>query len=216
MLTSAPPVPARRLADRLRPVRRAVLRRRRLIAALLTAVAVAAGVQAVAGPAPPTVPVLVAARDLPAGAELAAADLETVRFAPGSAPAGVARDPVGQVLAAPLRRGEAVTDVRLVGPELTEGQPGLVGVPVRLPDPGMVALLDVGDRIDLVATDPQAGGASVVAADVPVLAIPAADDQAGASGLPGRLVVVGAEAGQVGPLAEATVRAFVTFTWPGR
>jgi hypothetical protein len=55
-----------------------------------------------------------------------------------------------------------------------------------------------------------------VAADVPVLAIPAADDQTGASGLPGRLVVVGAEAGQVGQLAEATVRAFVTFTWPDR
>jgi hypothetical protein len=80
----------------------------------------------------------------------------------------------------------------------------------------MVALLDVGDRIDLVATDPQEGGASVVAADVPVLALPAADDQSGASGLPGRLVVVGADAGQVTPLAEASVRSFVTYTWPGR
>ena len=120
-----------------------------------------------------------------------------MRFAPGSAPEAVADDPVGQVLAAPLRSGEPVTDVRLVGPELTAGQPGLVAVPVRLPDPGMVALLDVGDRIDLLATDPQEGGASVVATDVPVLAIPAADDRTSASGLPGRLVVVGAEAAQV-------------------
>jgi len=200
----------------MRPVRRAILRRRRLIAALLTGIAVAAGVHAVAAPAPPTEPVLVAARDLPAGAEIGTADLETVRFAPGSAPHGLADDPVGQVLAAPLRRGEPVTDVRLVGPELTVGQPGLVAVPVRLPDPGMVALLDVGDRIDLVATDPQAGGASVVAADVPVLAIPSADDQASATGLSGRLVVVGAEDHQVAPLSDATVRSFVTFTWPGR
>lgn len=203
------------LIDRWRSVRRVVLRRRRAIAALLIAVAVAAGVQAVAGPAPDTVPVVVAARDLPAGAEIGEGDLRTTRFAPGSAPEGLAADPVGQVLAAPLRAGEPVTDVRLVGPELTAGQPGLVAIPVRLPDPGMVALLEVGDRIDLVATDPQEGGASVVADDVPVLAIPAADDQASASGLPGSLVVVGAERFQVEPLAAAAVRSFVTYTWAG-
>src|ERR671914_785181 len=108
MRSSGPSTPARRLADRLRPVRRAVLRRRRLLAALLTAVAVAAGVHAVAAPAPATVPVLVAARDLPTGAEIAAADVETVRFAPGSEPAGAVADPVGEVLAAPLRHGEPV------------------------------------------------------------------------------------------------------------
>ena len=215
MLSSGPPTPTR-FADRFRPVRRAVLRRRRLIAALLTGVAVVAGVRAAAGPTPATVPVLVAARDLPAGARIDAADLETVRFAPGSAPEAVADDPVGQVLAAPLRSGEPVTDVRLVGPELTAGQPGVVAVPVRLPDPAMVALLDVGDRIDLLATDPQEGGASVVATDVPVLAIPAADDRTGASGLPGRLVVVGAEAAQVTSLAEAAVHSFLTYAWPGR
>ncbi len=204
------------LTDRWRSVRRVVLRRRRAIAAALIAVAVAAGLQTAAGPAPETAPVVVAARDLPAGAEIGRGDLRTARFAPGSAPEGLAKDPVGQVLAAPLRAGEPVTDVRLVGPELTAGLPGLVAVPVRLPDPGMVALLDVGDRIDLVATDPQEGGASVVAADVPVLAIPAADDRATASGLAGRLVVVGAESTQVEPLAAAAVRSFVTYTWPSR
>jgi Flp pilus assembly protein CpaB len=204
------------LTDRWRSVRRVVLRWRRAIAALLVAVAVAAALQEVAGPAPDTVPVVVAARDLPAGAKLGASDLRTTRFAPGSAPAGLADHPVGQVLAAPLRAGEPVTDVRLVGPELTTGQPGLVAVPVRLPDPGMVALLDVGDRIDLVATDPQEGGASLVAADVPVLAIPAADDQASASGLPGRLIVVGADSSQIEPLADAAVRSFVTYTWADR
>lgn len=215
MLSSGPSAPVR-LADRLRPVRRAVLRRRRLIAALLTGGAVAAGVHAAAGPAPATVPVLVAARDLPAGARIAEADLETVRFSAGSAPEAVADDPVGEVLAAPLRTGEPVTDVRLVGPELTVGQPGLVALPVRLPDPGMVALLDVGDRIDLLATDPQAGGASVVATDVPVLAIPTADDQSSASGLPGRLVVVGADETEVDAVAEAAVRSVVTYTWRDR
>jgi Flp pilus assembly protein CpaB len=209
-----PDAPVGRWADRWRSVRRAVLRRRRPLAALLTAVAVAAGLEAATGPGPDTVTVLVAARDLPAGAEVTAGDLRTARFAPGSAPRGVVDDPTGEVLASPLREGEPVTDARLVGPELTAGQPGLVGVPVRLPDPGMVALLDVGDRVDLVATDPQEGGASVVADDVPVLAIPAADETATSAGLPGRLVVVGAAPNQVPALAEAAVRSFVTFTWP--
>ena len=201
------------IADRLRPVRRAVLRRRRLIAALLAGTGVAAGIHAATGPAPPTVPVLVAARDLPAGAELAADDLATVRFAPGSEPAGTADDPEGQVLAAPLRAGEPVTDVRLVGPDLTAGLPGRAAVPVRLPDPGMVALLDVGDHIDLLATDPQNGGATVVAADVPVLAVPGLADTTTASGLPGRLIVVGAEAGEVDAIADAAVRQVMTYTW---
>lgn len=201
---------------RLRSLRRAVLRRRRPLAALLTAVAVAAGLHAAAGPEPPSVPVVVAARDLPAGAALSSDDLRTVRFAPGTAPADAVDDPVGEVLAAPVRAGEPVTDVRLVGPGLTTGRPDLVAVPVRLPDPGMVALLDVGDRVDLVAADPQEGGADVVADDVPVLAIPAYDEAATAAGLPGRLVVVGATPAQVAPLAEAAVRSFVTFTWPNR
>ena len=87
-------------------------------------------------------------------------------------PDGLARAAVGRTLAAPLRRGEPVTDVRLVGPELTDGTPGLTAVPVRLPDAAMVALLEVGDLIDLIATDPQGSGATVVAAGVPVLAIP--------------------------------------------
>jgi hypothetical protein len=112
-----------------------------------------------------------------------------------------------------------VTDVRLVGPSLTDGYPGLAAVPVRLPDAGMVGLLTVGDRVDLVSADPQGGAASVVAADVPVLALPADDggangaggvSGAGAGGLGGRLVVVGAEPGDVARIADASVRTFLT------
>ena len=58
----------------------------------------------------------------------------------------------------------------------------------------MVDLLEVGDVIDLIATDPQGAGASVVvAAGVPVLAIPPIpSDAAGGRARPGALVVVGA------------------------
>lgn len=202
-----------RIVSTFRPVRRAVLARRRLLAAALTAVAVAAGVHAVAAPPPAEVSVLVAARDLPAGTVLAPGDLTSAAFAPGSVPAGVAPEAAGRTLAAPLRAGEPVTDVRLVGPALTEGYPGLAAVPVRLPDAGMAGLLRVGDRIDLVSADPQGGGATVVASDVPVLAIPDVEPEVGASGLAGRLVVVGAPPAEVAGIADASVRTFVTIAF---
>jgi Flp pilus assembly protein CpaB len=189
-----------------------VLARRRLLAALLTAVAVAAGIHAAASPPPSAVPVSVAARDLPAGTVLDADDLRTVGFAPGSVPDGLADDAAGRTLAAPLRSGEPVTDLRLVGPALTDGYPGLAAVPVRLPDAGMVDLLRVGDRVDLVSADPQGGGASVVATGVPVLAIPTPTDASG-TGLTGRLVVIGAEPADVARIADAAVRTFVTLSF---
>ncbi len=155
---------------------------------------------------------LTAARDLPAGTVLGHGDLVEADFAAGSLPDGVVDTATGQTLAAALRRGEPVTDVRLVGPALTTGDPSRVALPVRLPDAGMAALLDVGDRIDLLATDPQGAGAHVVAAGVPVLALPAAED-ATVAGQPGSLVVVGAEPSDVTVLADAGVRFFLTFAF---
>lgn len=184
-----------RLATLRSDVRRAVLRRRRLLAAALAGAAVLAGLHAVAPPPPPTEPVLTAARDLPSGAVLGVDDLVVMRLPAGVAPDGATTrsDAVGRTLAAPVRRGEAVTDVRLIGPGLLDGYPGAVAVPLRIPDAGSVGLLRVGDRVDLWATDPQAGSGAAegVARDVPVVALPAPDQDV-ASGLPGRLVVVAA------------------------
>jgi Flp pilus assembly protein CpaB len=202
-----------RLSRLFKPVRRAVLRRRRPLAALLTAVAVGTGIHAVAAPPPPLVEVPVAAHDLPAGMVLGPADLTVAAFSPGSVPADVVESAAGRMLAAPVRRGEPVTDVRLVGPGLPVGWPGPIAVPVRLPDAGMVDLLRAGDRIDLVAADPQGTGARVVAVDVPVLAVPAAEAPAG-SGVTGRLVVVGAgDTAEVTAIADAAVRFFLSFTF---
>lgn len=203
----------RRAGRALRPVRRAVLARRRLLAAALTGVAVLAALRATAGPPPETVAVPVAARDLPAGSVLTEDDVVTAAFAPGTAP-DAAIHAVGRVLAAPVRRGEPVTDVRLVGPGLTEGRPDLAAVPVRLPDAGMADLLEVGDEIDLLAADPQSGGAVVVAHDVPVLALPGDPEPGvGGNGLTGRLVVVGAAPTEVPAIAEAATRTFVSYAW---
>jgi hypothetical protein len=86
-------------------------------------------------------------------------------------------------------------------------------MPVRLPDAGMVGLLRVGDRIDLVATDPQGSGTEVVAAGVRVLALPRTPPDPGGTALTGRLVVVGAAGAEVTAIADAAVRAFLSFTY---
>jgi len=126
-----------------------------------------------AAPAPPTVPVVVAATDLAAGAVLTAADLRTARLPADVAPAGAAGDVAAlgdQVLAAPVRAGEPVTDVRLVGPGLWSAVPdGLVAAPVRLADLAVATLLRAGDRVDVLAATgvaPDAEGGSAVAVTV--------------------------------------------------
>jgi hypothetical protein len=88
-----------------------------------------------------------------------------------------------------------------------------VAVPVRLPDAGTVDLLTVGDRIDLVAADPNGGGARVVAADVPVLALPPPSSGPSTAGQAGRLVVVGAPPGASEEIADAAVQDFLSFTF---
>lgn len=210
------PVDLSRPVALLGDVRRHVLRRRRLLAAVLAAVAVGSGLAATSEPSPPTVAVVVASRDLPAGELLGPDDLTTVAFAPGTAPGGLAPDVDGRVLAAPLTRGQPVTEVALVGPAMTGDRPDLRATPVRLPDAGAVALLRVGDEVDLVATDPQAGETTTVVRSAVVLGLPAADEATGPTGLPGRLVVLGVTDDEVGRVADAVSRSVVTFAWSAR
>lgn len=190
-----------------------MLARRRLLAATLMGVAAAAGLRAVSAPPPETVPVLVARHDLAAGTLLSRTDVVTAQFAPGTAPAGLAADPLGRSLAAPLRSGEPVTDVRLVGPGLAEGHPGLVAVPLRLPDPGAVGLLRAGDRIDLLATDPRGRTARLLVPGALVLAVPAADGDLVGGVTGGRLVVLGVPEYSREELAGAAVQDFLSFSF---
>jgi len=201
-----------------------VLAHRRLLAFLLTATAVAVGLGA-ARPAPPaTLTMAVAARDLPAGTVLTRDDLTSVEVSPGGVPDEVLAHPLGAMLAAPVRRGEPVTDVRVVGPGITTGHPELTAVPVRLPDADMAALLHTGDRIDLYATDPASGRTTLVTTDALVLGLPASGAGEGSSStntgdngvtnlLGGRLVIVGVAASSVEPVTSAGVGGFLTFAY---
>jgi Flp pilus assembly protein CpaB len=148
-----------------------------VLAALLLALA---GLTAVSSPPVPaqagTVEVLAAARDLPGGAMLAAGDVRRLALPAAAVPAGalpVGGSVVGRVLAGAIRRGEPLTDARVVSAGLARlaGGPGSVAVPVRLADPDVAALLRPGDRVDVVAVT-EGGQASVVVAGVPVLAVP--------------------------------------------
>lgn len=207
--------PRDRLSALRRRVRRAILRRRRLLAALLTGVAAVAGLRAVAPPAEPTVSVAVAAHDLPAGARLTEDDLTTVEFRPGSEPGGLVADPSGLTLATSLRRGEPVTGPRVLGPALTDGHPGMVATPVRIPDAALVALLRVGDRVDVLAVDPQGGATRSLAHAALVLALPAPVEDAVTDSLPGRLVVLGLEAEEVPDVVGAAVTHYLTVSYTG-
>jgi Flp pilus assembly protein CpaB len=196
------------LADRRtrlrRAVRRTVLARRRPLAALCAAVAVLAGLDAARPPAGDTVVVAVAAHDLASGTVLGRRDVMSRLVPAGSAPAGTETRAVGRTLAAPMRAGEPITDVRLVAPALVAGYPGRVALPVRIADADAVGLLRVGDHVDLVAADPRAGTATYAAVDVPVLALPApSDPDSGSRGLTGRLVVVAALPSDVDGIAGA-------------
>jgi pilus assembly protein CpaB len=135
--------------------------------------------------APATTPVVTAAEDLPPGTVLGADDLAVVAVPVGLAPAGSAADRgelAGRVLASPLRAGEAVTDVRVVGPGLWSQVPvGQVAAPVRLADLAVATLLRAGDRVDVLgAAGGDPGGAApvveVVARDALVLSAPATTD----------------------------------------
>jgi Flp pilus assembly protein CpaB len=197
----------------LRRLRRAVLARRRLLAALSAAVAVAAGLRAASPPPPERSSVLTAARDIGAGVVVSAADLRRAPYDPDLVPAGAfvtEAGAVGRTTTGPVRSGEPMTDARLVTSSLLEGYPGLVAVPVRIGDAGAVRLLRVGDRVDLLAADPQSRGpARVVGRDVPVLAIPREGEQA--PGLTnGALVVLGVPDPATRSVAQASVSAFLS------
>ena len=166
-----------RLDRWLRELRRAVTWRRRLLTAGLLAGSVAFALHALAPPPPPGVRVVVAARDVAPGATLQPRDVRVVSRPAGSIPQGALRtasQATRRAVVSAVRRGEVLTDVRLVGPASLRGlAPGLVAAPVRVADAEAVALLAAGDHVDVLAATVDGGAeARLVAAGVRVLTVP--------------------------------------------
>lgn len=202
---------------RLRRPRSLVHTARRLAAVLLAVTALVLAQRPpptpAPGPASTTAPVVLGATDLPAGTVLEGADLTLARRPATDIPAGAVLDPQplhGRVLAAGVRAGEIVTDLRLVGPGLTAGLPdGQVAAPVRLADLAVAALVRTGDRVDVLATGPDAAEAEVVAAGSLVLAAP------GTTGGPtAGLLLIAVDVGTASRLAAAATSSTLTVSLP--
>jgi Flp pilus assembly protein CpaB len=155
-----------------------VARHRRGLAALAVGLAALSALSALRPAPPPTQTVAVAARDLPSGTRLAADDVRTAELPPGAVPDGTylpAEVPFGRLVAAPVRRGETLTDARVVGQGLAAGLPGgqvLTSVPVAT---ATTLLVRPGDAVDVVAGHAgHRGTADVVAAGATVVAVPKA------------------------------------------
>lgn len=199
-----------------RSLLRAAARRRALLSAGLAAAAVAAGLSALAPPAPATATVLTAAADLAAGSVLAPEHLTPQQVPVDLVPDGALRDlaaAAGRVVAGPVRRGEPLTDVRLLGAALLPRGSSDVAVPVRLAEPATGALVTAGDAVDVLAAAPDAdGGAQVVATRLAVLSVPDLGDSAGE----GALVVVRATRATAARLAAAAVSGRLSIVVHGR
>lgn len=209
------------LADRLSahwragPARPLILRRF-AAAALLAAAAVAAVSE---DGAPPTVPVIVAAVNLPAGHQLTPADLTTAQISEPLTPEGShssAEGLLGQLLAVSLAAGEPVLSLRLLGPELAilaSEDPAAVIVPLRLPDAGVAALLRQGTLVDVLEIEP---AVRVLARSAVVLMVETPAPSGGLRDIDAsRLIAVAVSDGLVGPIVAAAARGAIGITLRG-
>lgn len=117
--------------------------------------------------------VVLAARDMDVGTTVGRSDLRTttVRSPPDGA-ITAAQSLVGRVLAAPVRRGEIFTDVRLLDASGPRAGAGRIAVPVRIDDSGAVDLLRPGTHVGLIAAPSgDAVGPRVLTDDAVVMSV---------------------------------------------
>jgi Flp pilus assembly protein CpaB len=213
------PALLRRISTSLRPDwTRTVLARRVAAGGLV----VLAGIAALrSNPDGDRVEVVVATRDLTPGAALTPDDVRVERRLATTLPDGSQADlgaVLGSTLAGPTRRGEVLTDVRLLGSRLAESTagPGARIVPLHLADSALIDLVRAGDVVDVLAappTDSQPGTpavSKVVATDaVVVLVSPKQKAQAGDGD---RVILVALPARVANTVAGSVLGQAVTLT----
>lgn len=169
-----------RIAVSVRPEWTRTVLARRVVAGVLVVLAAVAALW----PSPDTnlCEVVVAARDLSPGTPLTIADVRLETRSAATLPDGSQTDVgalVGATLASPTRRGEVLTDVRILGSRLAESTAGPDArvVPLHLADSALIDLIRVGDVVDVLAapptTQPSPPAAKVVATDAVVVLVSA-------------------------------------------
>lgn len=165
--------------------------------------------------------VVVAAHDLRPGAALTTDDVRIEKRSTTTIPDGSQSNVgavVGSTLASPIRRGEVLTDVRLLGSRLAESTagPGARIVPLHLADGALIDLIRVGDVVDVLAapaTDSPAGTQAVtkvVATDAVVVLVSA--KQKGQAADSDRVVLVALPARVANAVAGSVLGQTVTLT----
>jgi Flp pilus assembly protein CpaB len=209
-----PSLPAR-ISQWLRPGWSRTVLARRIAAAGLV---VLAGVAALRpNPDGERAQVVVAARDLSPGAALTADDLRLEKRLAPTIPDGSQSDIdtiVGSTLAGPTRRGEVLTDVRLLGRRLAESAAGPDAriVPVHPVDGALADLVRPGDVVDIIAASEtnSAAAARVVATNAIVVLVSAKQKAQAATSE--RVVLVALPAAAANAVAGAALTQTVTLT----
>lgn len=146
-----------RMSQALRPDWTRTVRARRVTAAALVVLAGVATIRS--NPQGDRLDVVVASHDIAPGTALTINDVSLESRSAQTVPDGAATDTAAVVqstLAGPARRGEILTDVRLLGRRLTEAAAGtdarIVGV--HPADAALIDLVRPGDVVDVVTAAP--------------------------------------------------------------
>lgn len=170
--------------------------------------------------------VVIADHDLRPGAALTSADVRLEKRLAATVPDGARADldtVVGSTLAGPARRGEVLTDVRLLGNRLAQAAIGSKAgpdariVPLHLADGALIDLVRVGDVVDVLAApasgspdNSHAAAPKVVATDAVVVLVSAKEKIQAADG--DRVVLVALPARVANTVAGSALGQTVTLT----
>src|ERR1700752_4219871 len=163
--------------------------------------------------------IVVASHDLAPGVELTADDVRLEKRMAATVPDGSQSDVemiIGATLAGPARRGEVLTDVRVLGPRLAESVAGPDAriVPLPLADSALLDLVRPGDVVDVLAAGSEAGAEArpqLVATDAVVVLV--SEKPKGAGSGSDRVVLVALPAHTANDVAAAALVQTVTLTF---
>jgi Flp pilus assembly protein CpaB len=207
-----------RLREGLRPDWSRSVTARRAMAGGLVVLAAAAALRP--DPDDERTPVVIAARDLAPGIALTDGDVRVENHTATTLPDGFQSDladVVGATLAGPVRRGELLTDVRLLSPRLAESAAGPNAriVPLHLDDAALLDLVRAGDVVDVLAA--QTGAAEIDARPVVVatsaVVVTVSEKPTGARTGGDRVVLVALPAHAANEVAGAALTKSVTLTF---
>ena len=163
--------------------------------------------------------VVVATRDLAPGVELVASDIRVESRSAATIPDGATTngtDLVGATLAGPARRGEVLTDVRVLSSRLADATAGPDAriVPVHPTDAALLDLVRTGDVVDVLAVSEAVDGSGgqrsrVVATNAIVVLVSAASKDRGRDGV----VLVALPVLKANEVAGASLTQAITLTF---